>query len=482
MIQRPPGEEEAPAPRGRRFGLRFYLVVALSLAFVLSSVLLGLAAVQLGERARHDSRLDHMEALATVFSKAMEERFERGRFTELADTLMARGGVAGVELDFAFREDWARGMVGHGEMVEAPCGEGDLRLWLRPPREAVAFSRLLIFYAAFTGGVIVLLTFLALTVLLVRPIELVTRASARVAAGHLDVKLVPRGAKEVAELAQSFNGMAQQLREDRSVLEERLAELEATTAELESAQQEVLRSERLASVGRLSAGVAHEIGNPLAAIAGLVEVARDEDLDADERDEFLGRIQSETERIHKIIRELLDFARTPDEDAAEEADLVEVIEDAVRLVLPQHDSARLRIERRLEAVGRVPGSADRWTQVVLNLLLNAVDAVDGEGEIIIELREEEGTVFFACSDSGPGIAEEVLEHLFEPFVTTKSSGKGTGLGLAVCQRIVDGVGGTLEAENAPEGGARFCVEVPLASVRAARRSVVPPRNASDESA
>ncbi|HJL26577.1 MAG TPA: HAMP domain-containing sensor histidine kinase, partial [Polyangiaceae bacterium LLY-WYZ-15_(1-7)] len=310
------------------------------------------------------------------------------------------------------------------------------------------------------------LTYLALTFLIVRPVEAVTRASERVAEGRLETQVPVRGAAEVAGLAQSFNAMARQLGAERLALEERLRQLEAARAETSAAQDQVLRSARLASVGRLAAGIAHEIGNPLAAILGLTEIARDADLDAEERDEFLARIQTETERIHRIIRDLLDFARQEQEpgagDGERRADLGQVVADAVHLVAPQKDTAKLRIERRVEEVPPVRGSADRLTQVVLNLLLNAADAVEGEGDVVVEVAREGEEVVLSVSDTGPGIPEDVLEELFEPFVTTKPVGQGTGLGLAVCHTIVERVGGTITAENAEGGGARFVIRLPLA--------------------
>ena len=230
----------------------------------------------------------------------------------------------------------------------------------------------------------------------------------------------------------------------------------------------------MASVGRLAAGIAHEIGNPLTSIVGLVELVEDGDLEPEEQREFLRRVRKETERIHHIIRDLLDFARDdarPDE-LAETCDLVEVVEDAVRLVGPQKDLRQVTLERRFpEDCPPARGSSARLAQVVLNLLLNAADAIDGEGTIRLEVTSEpagaEGAdawIELVVHDSGPGIDAEVREQIFEPFVTTKPTGEGTGLGLAVCHAIVEQYGGTLDADNAPEGGARFVVRLPAAPV------------------
>jgi len=353
-----------------------------------------------------------------------------------------------------------------GDHVSAPlpgAADTEVTLWLEAASTTNGpFGDLWILYIALTGLLILLLTYVALTFLIVRPLQQVTLASGRLADGRTEVEVPERGAGEVRKLARSFNAMGKQVRADRAQLEERLAELEATTAELAHAEDQVLRSARLASVGRLAAGVAHEIGNPLTAVVGLVDLARDGDLDPETRDELLQRTTRETERIQRIIRDLLDFAR-PEADSADAiADPAAVIEDAVRLVAPQKDTSAIRIEQRLEPVGSVRGSADRLKQVVLNLLLNAVDAVDGEGEVVIELGMEDDLALIAVSDDGPGIAPEVREHLFEPFVTTKPVGRGTGLGLAVCHTIVERLGGSLRATEASSGGARFELRLPVA--------------------
>ena len=264
-------------------------------------------------------------------------------------------------------------------------------------------------------------------------------------------------------MAAAFNGMAAQLRAEREALERRLHELEQTTIELKAAQQQLIHGEKLASVGRLAAGVAHEIGNPLAAILGFVELLRSGDLPEAQAEEFLARIHSETERIHRIIRDLLDFSRRdPDDElTAQSADPREVIADAVNLVRPQKASKQVEIQIEIEpGIGLVLGPARRLTQVVLNLLLNAIDALEGKGCVRIEVhRISAERCVLVVTDDGPGLPQQVLDHLFEPFTTTKPPGKGTGLGLAVCHALVEGMGGEITAKNRASGGA--CFEVTL---------------------
>ncbi len=450
------------------------LLLALSVAFIVAFTLLGYTAVRLGDRSRNAARVTDAEAAGHTISVGVSSAPQGSRhrvFTQLADAALGHGGIRGVE--WARGADapaptWVRGITGLGTPVEVDVESGGvLRLWVRAPEQSPGpFNQLMLMYVAITGGMILLLTYLVLTVLIVRPVEALTMASSRIAGGNLEVEAPVRGAKEIARLSHSFNLMAKQVRSDRGALETQLHELEAATAELSAAQDQVLRSTRLASVGRLAAGVAHEIGNPLAAILGLIELARDEDLDPETRDEFLARIQKETERINGIIRDLLDFARDGAESDGndETADLAAVVADAVQLVAPQKDASKLRIERRVSPVAPVRGNADRLTQVLLNLLLNAADAMDGEGDIVIEVdTHDEETALLTVTDSGPGIPESIRDQLFEPFVTSKAVGQGTGLGLAVTFTIVDRLGGSIEASNPEGGGARFVVRLPLAS-------------------
>ncbi len=449
----------------RPLGLRLQLVLALTAAFVVAFSLLGVAAVRVGQRARQSARLEDAEVTAALAATSLAREGSREHFVALADAMLGRGDVRGVEWsqrDLA--TPWLRGVTGVGTPISARVEASEVRLWLRDdPGPSPNHSNLLVFYVALTGGAILLLSYLLLTFVIVRPVEAVTLASERVARGNLEVSVPVRGAGEVVRLATSFNAMASQVRSDRVALEHRLRALERATAELEAAQEQVVRGARLASVGRLAAGLAHEIGNPLAAILGLVELAQDTDIDETDRAEMLRRIQHETERIHGILRDLLDFARqgTSSEPEDASADLRAVIEDAAALVAPE-GRGKLSVEQEIEVLPPVVGSADRLEQVVLNLLLNAKDAMNGEGRVRVRLRRHGSAAELIVHDEGPGIAPEVLDRLFEPFVTTKPVGQGTGLGLAVCHTLVERLGGTIEAENPPEGGARFVVRLPLA--------------------
>ena len=468
-----PGQAElAAAVRpARRYGLglRTQIVAALSATFIVSFALVGVATVQLAQRARSLERLAGARALAEGLAATLDsDRVGRREGSAAAArAVVGASGIAGLSIQWPGLEPHVHGTQTGDEVAAVMARGGEVRLWVRRPSasDGAPLTNLLLLYVSVTAGAILLLTFVALTYLIVRPLSAVTRASERLAAGH-HVPVPVRGAAEVARLAVAFNDMAAQLKADRSELESRVVELTRTTDALDSARDQVLRSERLASVGRLSAGVAHEIGNPLAAILGFVELLGDAKLAEPERSEYLRRVQHEIERIQTIIRDLLDFSRQTDSGETAGADLGQVIEGARALVGPQRNLRDVRIQIELaEGIPLVRGSADRLTQVVLNLLLNAGDALEGEGQVTVRAVHDEanGQVVLTVEDDGPGFAADVMDTLFEPFVTTKPVGQGTGLGLAVSYTIVEHLGGTLIARNREGGGACIQATLPVAS-------------------
>lgn len=446
-------------------GLRAQIILALCAVFALSVALLGVTATRLTRHA--------MERDRTAFGKILAHGLATtlGQLPDLSDErldLVVKEFLHGVPKK-SFRLTRANGAVHTFGSIPATRGieialrNGDrLELWLSdlPIRSFAPLGNLLLFYVALTGAGVVLLTYVALTYWIVRPVERVIQSAERLAAGALQMRAPISGAAEVTRLAVAFNQMATQLQADRQSLEQRLRELEASASELKTAQQQIIHGEKLATVGRLAAGVAHEIGNPLAAILGLVELIQGDTLSKGEQAEFLKRIRLETERIHRIIRDLLDFSRrsVDSEELGMSSDLRQVIDDAVNLVRPLKEMRGVEIViARPRRLARVVGPQYKLTQVFLNLLLNAADALNGNGKVTIQVdsNQSDGFVTIAVSDNGPGIDYEIIDKMFEPFTTTKPPGKGTGLGLAVSHTLIESVGGSLTAANLPDGGARL---------------------------
>jgi len=343
--------------------------------------------------------------------------------------------------------------------------------------------------------------------LFVRPVERVVRGVERIVGGDHGYRLPEEGAREARRLAASVNRLADRLLRNQEELEENIRSLEETNRALVEAKNELVRAEKLATVGRMAAGIAHEVGNPLSSILHYVEIARRRGA---EGQEWVEGIAHEAERIDAIVRGLLEYAR-PEGGERRSLEPNDVVERSVELLERQGRLEGMTVERDLApTLPRVLGDPRHLQQVMVNLLLNAVDALeeDGEGEGIristtTRLHREpvrpdsrrsrraddpSGTdyshlrrfrrptsevprplfepgqriVEVRVADDGPGLAPEDVPRVFDPFFTTKEPGRGTGLGLAVSARLVGGMGGTIEAENGEEGGAVFRVVLPAA--------------------
>ncbi len=298
-----------------------------------------------------------------------------------------------------------------------------------------------------------------------RPIRVLMVGTARVAEGTFSIRVPEEEPTEIGELAASFNQMAEELERYQGRTEEQVGELQHINDLLERTRDELALQARMAGVGRLAAGVAHEIGNPLSAVIGFVDLLRGDDLDPTTRADLLRRISGELGRAHAIVRDLLDYAR-PTETELEEVDVVAVVDGAREMVSMQREFDGVAIETAFE--GRLPpvrAESSRLRQVLINLLLNARDAVGGRGRVRIRVRRAGDWIEIALRDSGPGVPTEHMDSIFDPFFTTKEPGAGTGLGLPVSMQIVESFGGRLRYHPADDGGAVFTVELPLASVQ-----------------
>jgi PAS domain S-box-containing protein len=233
-------------------------------------------------------------------------------------------------------------------------------------------------------------------------------------------------------------------------------------------ERQLLHSEKLASIGVLAAGVAHEVGNPLSAISGYAQIL-EAGVDSEaERVEYLRAILNQTERIQKILRELLDYSR-PSRGMAETIDLAERLPAVMGMLEGQRAFARLKVVYDFEdgaAPFLVTMDRDHLAQVVIIIAMNAAQAMEGQADpgpvLTMSLWREGGRVITRIRDNGPGMSEEVRRRAFDPFFTTKSPGQGTGLGLAICQRIVESYRGRLDLETSEGQGAAFTIDWPEA--------------------
>jgi two-component system, NtrC family, sensor kinase len=299
--------------------------------------------------------------------------------------------------------------------------------------------------AAANALLVLALGYLVLTQLVVRPIRTVEKATALVTAGDWDQAITPSGPREVRALAAAFNQM---------------------TASLASQREQLIRTEKLASVGQLAAGVAHEIGNPLAAILGFVDILRSDAgegagaLGPAERRDMLDRVKAETQRIHRTIQDLLAYSQ-PSREEPQPTDPLKIFKSSQGLLEPQKRfRGVLVVGAGVSAWPRVLVSPGRLQQVFVNLLINAADAMEGQGTVTVSCEAGDGKVSILFSDTGPGVAPELRRKIFDPFFTTKPPGQGTGLGLAISRSILESYGGSLDLAAEDARGTTFVITLP----------------------
>jgi two-component system NtrC family sensor kinase len=338
---------------------------------------------------------------------------------------------------------------------------------------------------SFRSGVVVLLSVIVVVVALalylfgrsevVEPVAALVEGTRRVARDELDVEIRVRSKGELGVLASSFNEMTRSLQSLEGALEAVMEglerQVEARTAELRLANEQLVRTEKLSSLGKLSASIAHEINNPLAGIltfAKLVSRILAEGAPDDSRRAVLQRhlalIERETQRCSAIVKNLLDFAR----ERPLQQKLLDVrapMDEALSLVENQFKTQGIRIERDLENVPLVVADFGQLRQAFVNIAMNACEAMGHDGTLRVATREQAGLVEIALTDTGPGIPKERLEHIFDPFFTTKD--KGTGLGLSVVYGVVQKHEGTISVESEPGRGTTFTIRLPVPAASAA---------------
>jgi signal transduction histidine kinase len=292
-----------------------------------------------------------------------------------------------------------------------------------------------------------------------RPLRLLANKANRVGRGDLTGPLELRQRDEIGALAREVNAMC-----DRLVLanEKTQAETLARIAALE----QLRHADRLITVGRLAAGVAHELGTPLNVITGRVKMLRRRDVDPAVLEDYLAIIAEQAERIASIIRQLMDFARRRGPKVAA-ADLLAISRTIQKLVMPIAARKNVRVEVASTSSVLAQGDVVQLEQVVSNLVVNAIHACSECGRVEISCglyegsAEEPARAFVRVTDDGHGMDEATMERIFEPFFTTKEVGQGTGLGLSVAHGIVEEHGGLVRVESKPGRGSTFSVLLPM---------------------
>lgn len=479
----------------KSWSLRAEIVISLALIVAAATGLMGLVVFKFARTEMIQLKVE----TAQVLIRAMESRLAGDKtaasLLTMSDTLVAADFTRMIVTDrtgrvlsqFGFQP--GRGLPEKSDLVEAMAsgqvhtGVDGMWLWDDGPVLTIAaplhqglqvvgavglYSPLTELRATWTRIILAILTFQILDTLiavifgtyllsrrLVRPLKaMVGRVEDLAASRYQPGQLALVGDNEIGRLEEAFERMAAQILSSHKRLEENLQSLQ-------QAQAGLVQSEKMASVGRLAAGLAHELGNPLGSLMGFVHLLKRSDLNEADRLDYLGRMNGELLRIDTIIRTLLDFAR-PAPAKIGPLDLARAVNDALALASVQKWFSGIQVRKELTpALPPARADANSLTQVLLNLLANAGQALGGTGTVTITTAGAGPDLSITVQDNGPGISPEDLPHIFDPFFTRKEPGLGTGLGLSVSLSIVQSFGGRLEARSEPGHGAAFSVYLPV---------------------
>ncbi len=327
-----------------------------------------------------------------------------------------------------------------------------------------------LFYGGFFVVAISFLLCLILYNFVTKPISLLVDGMNKLSRGDMDYRINLNTKDEIGMLANSFNSMVDELKQYRDKMENWTKNLEEEvqkkTAEIVRAQEQLINAEKLASLGRMAAGVAHELNSPLTGIVTFAHLMAKRIPPENAQDvEDLKVIIDQAERCSKIVRGLLGFSRKTASEKAH-VDMNTLIENTLSMVRNQAKFYNIAFDVRLDkSIPEVNADPNQIQQVFLNLLINAADAMEEKGRITISSRMvEDGADRFVeleFTDTGPGIPEEIRSKVFEPFFTTKPAGKGTGLGLAVSYGIIKKHEGQIFVKSEPGHGASFFIRLPV---------------------
>ncbi len=348
----------------------------------------------------------------------------------------------------------------------APAGIIELQFSLAGIRSRVLyFQQVMLIYIILYGGVVSWAGFWLLKRNIINPARMLLAAIKKTGEGHLDTIVPVTGPTEIADLAANYNQMIAALRQSQSETANYVHSLENTNLKLQQIRNELIHSEKLASVGQLAAGVAHEIGNPLAALIGYLELLKGQASPSDL--DLLQRCLNESARIDVLVREMLEFSRPTQSADVKDVFLHTEMRYCVNLLAHQGVFGTLDVDMSdITGLPAITGNPDKIRQVFINLLLNAAQACRSAGCIRVSCGHDDESLWCIIQDNGCGIPEHLRAKIFDPFFTTKPPGQGTGLGLSVCQRIVEDFGGRIVLICPESGGTIFKILFRLSANRA----------------
>jgi two-component system NtrC family sensor kinase len=393
---------------------------------------------------------------------------------------------------------WIQGRIIGGVVMEVPFGD--------VTRHLFQYQKMILVLIILDSIVLIVFGSFLLSRVLVKPLKDLVRLTQKISEGDFNQTIEVTSKNEIGQLITSFNRMTEQLKEKQENIERHLESLELANRKLKQAQEELVRTEKLASIGRFAAGVAHEVGNPLGSILGYTNILAREEATREETRDYLKRIEKEIERINRIVKELLNFSR-PSRLEIHEVEINRVIEDTLSLL--SYQKSFKNIETRLNLQPDLPmvkANESQLSQVFINIILNAVDAMPGggllhietEGHVVGDKMQQDLELPFSprrkddpletdyshlrspnpfsivftkfskgdrlvkvkITDTGMGIKREDREKIFDPFFTTKDPDKGTGLGLSVSLRIIESLGGEVKVRSEEGKGTDFEIYFP----------------------
>lgn len=496
--------------RGYRPSLTFAILASLACLLVLTWILFSLFALKTAERDLYAQKGDHARMLLATFVNQLPDSLPSfpegmlpldasaaiyaGKLSEESSferlTLLDGGGkviyTVGREGSDQFRPFSSPGQKSDDGVI-LPGGSslartvpvvrnglniGRAGLVLSLAAEQVRLQRsqqLFLSYFALDFILLLGLGSYILARIVVRPVNRLLSATERITGGVYGHQVTVAGPLELARLAESFNVMSGVLLQKQNEVSVHVQTLEEVNRNLQLAREEAVRSEKMASVGLLAAGTAHEIGTPLASVMGYAELLAAEVAHNPVQADYLQRIQEGCGRIDRIVRGLLDYAR-PKNPTLEEVAVGPLVVSTVELL--QHQGLFKNCQVEMRCTGQLPAvwlDPHQLQQVLINLLINSNDAMSDKGLLLVEVRNapfgrDALPIQIRVQDTGCGIPEKHLGRIFDPFFTTKDPGRGTGLGLAISARIIEGFGGRITVQSSIGKGSCFTVHLPAESV------------------
>jgi two-component system NtrC family sensor kinase len=333
-------------------------------------------------------------------------------------------------------------------------------------KNIAASGKSILIYILFDGAILILFGYFLLSRYLVNPINKIIKLTENISEGNLtQTPLFLSDKNEIGKLSSALNTLSENLKIEKEKINEHFKKLEEKNKELQQAHDEIIQAEKLASVGRLAAGIAHEIGNPIGIILGYIHMLRDKRTDDQIRADYLNRMEKETERVNNIVRNFLDYSR-PGKQNIRGIDLNKIIHETSSLFSCQKNFENITVLFNLsDNLPTLTADEKELQQVLINLALNSRDAMPDGGTLTIASRldsiDKEDRICLIITDTGTGIPEKNQNKIFDPFFTTKAEGKGTGLGLSNVHRIVKSLNGEIELTSFPGKGTTFTIRIPI---------------------